>query len=261
MLLEPTFEKLNALKLQGMIKGLQEQLQNPEVRNLSFEERIGMLVEMQYEWKENRKINNRLKRAGMRINASAEDIDYQTPRGIQKANLAPLFMSHWIETGQNCILTGPTGSGKTHIACAIGQKACRNGYRVLYFYLPKLYRKIEESTADGTLNLFLNQLSKTDLIILDDWGLETPKEQLLKDILEILDDRHEKGSTLITSQYPLKHWHDALGNPTLADAILDRLIHNCHKIELQTNDSMRKLKTKTKGGTHEKETQHQKKKS
>lgn len=246
MLIEQTIQKLHDLRLHGMMKSLQEQLQNTEIRGLSFEERFSMLVESQWIWKENGALNNRFKRAKFKINACPEDIDYHTPRGLQKNMLSPLFLSNWIEKHQNCIITGPTGVGKTYIACAIGQKACRNGFKVRYYFQPKLFREIEMAVAEGTLDHYLNELSKTDLLIVDDWGLENLKESQVKDFLEILDDRNESCSTLMTSQFPIKNWHDAMGNPTFADAILDRLIHNCNKIEID-GESMRKIKSKNKG--------------
>jgi DNA replication protein DnaC len=246
MLLEQTIQKLHELRLHGMSNALQEQLQNPESAHLSFEERLSMLVDSQYTWKENRALSNRIKKAGFKLNACPEDINYHLPRGIQKALLAPLFLSNWIEKNQNCIITGPTGVGKTYLACAIGQKACRNGFSAQYFFLPKLFRALEQATAEGTLNHYLNTLSKIDLLIVDEWGMDNLKDHQLKEFLEILDDRHESHSTILTSQFPVKNWHDAMGNPTIADAILDRLIHNCLKIEL-SGESMRKIKSKEKG--------------
>lgn len=246
MLLEPTLQKLHELRLHGMWKAFQEQLQNPGMAPLSFEERFSMLVDSQATWKENRALANRIKKARLKLNACPEDIDYQTPRGFSKALLAPLFLSHWIEQHQNGIITGPTGAGKTYLACAIGQKACRNGFIVQYYFQPKLFREIEQTIAEGTFNHFLSSLAKTDLLIVDEWGMDSLKDHQLKEFLEILDDRQESCSTLLTSQFPVKNWHDAMGNPTIADAILDRLIHHCHTIHLE-GESMRKIKSKKKG--------------
>lgn len=247
MLMEQTMEKLSSMRLTGMLEALEEQIKSKEISSLSFEERIGLLVDHQWNWKENRALNNRMKKASFKHQACVEDIDYRTPRKLIKADIAQLSLSNWITQHHNCIITGPTGVGKTYLACAIGQKACRNGFNVLYYYIPKLFREMEIASTEGKLPLFLHKLMRTHLLIIDDWGMKSLTSEQYKDFLEILDDRHQVNSTLITSQFPVKLWHDNMGNPTVADAILDRLIHNCHKIELN-GPSMRKVKiTKNKG--------------
>lgn len=213
--------------------------------DLSFEERLSFMVDQQWLWKENRSLQTRIRKAAFKCDACVEDIDYRAARELKKSVIAPLAQISWIKNGQNCVITGPTGVGKTYLACAIGQKACRNGFKVLYFYTPKLFREIEIATAEGNMSVFLRKLLKTDLIIIDDWGMEKLKETQLRDLLEILDDRQGTGATLITSQFPLETWHDCIGNPTLADAILDRIIHNAFKIEID-GDSMRKIKRLSK---------------
>lgn len=240
--MEQTIEKLYAMKLNGMAEALSEQIASAPVSALSFEERIGLLVDQQWNWRENRALHNRIKTANFKLQACIEDIDFRTPRGISKSDIAPLSLSNWIEQHQNCIITGPTGVGKTYLACAIGHKACRNGYRSLYYSVRKLFRQLLIASEEGKLNLLLTRLSKIRLLVIDDWGMDGLSDEQYRDFLEILDDRHESASTLITSQFPLKTWHEHIGNPTVADALLDRIIHNCHKIEMQ-GESMRKLKS------------------
>jgi DNA replication protein DnaC len=247
MLMEQTIEKLHAMKLTGMAEALSEQIASAPISALSFEERIGLLVDHQWNWRENRALRNRIKTANFKLHACIEDIDFRTPRGISRSDIAPLSLSNWIEQHQNCIVTGPTGVGKTYLACAIGHKACRNGYRSLYYSVRKLFRQLLIASEEGKLNQLLTRLSKIHLIVIDDWGMDGLSDEQYRDFLEILDDRHESASTLITSQFPLKTWHEHIGNPTVADAILDRIIHNCRKIEMQ-GESMRKLKSLNKGG-------------
>jgi DNA replication protein DnaC len=241
MLLEQTIEKLYAMKLIGMAQALKEQMESTEISSLCFEERIGLLIDQQWSWKQDRALNNRIKKANFKLRACNEDIDFRTSRGLSKSCIVQLGLSHWIGQHQNCIITGPTGVGKTYLACALGQKACRNGYRVLYYYVPKLFRNLQIAAEEGELSQFFNTLSKFHLLIIDDWGMERLTPEQYRDFLEILDDRHQSSSTLLTSQFPLAHWHDHIGDPTIADAILDRLIHNCYKIEMK-GESMRKLK-------------------
>ncbi len=243
MLIEQTLTKMGQLKLFGMIEALEEQLKSTQDLELSFEERFGIIIDHHYQWKENRSLQNRIKKARLKIDASIEDVDYRAHRKLTKSSIDQLSLSNWLLHHQNVIITGPTGVGKTYLACAIGQKACRNGFSVLYFYLPKLFRELELNTAQGKISNFLQKLLKTDLLIIDDWGIEQLAESQYRDFLEILDDRHENASILMTSQYPIKHWHDQMGNPTIADAILDRIVHNSHKIEMK-GDSMRKVKNK-----------------
>jgi len=246
MLLEPTINKMLAMKFNGMVEALEEQRKNADTAGWSFEDRLAMLVERQWLWKENRALKTRLKFAKLRQPACVEDIDYRHRRGLQHSVIDQLAASDWIQYGQNCIITGPTGAGKSYLACALAQKACRDGYRTMYFYAPKLFRELLASQADGSLPALLKKLAKTRLLVIDDWGLEKATAVQYRDFLEILDDRHSLASTLITSQFPLTRWHELIGDATVADAILDRLIHGAHRIELN-GESMRKHRDK--GGT------------
>jgi DNA replication protein DnaC len=243
MLTEPMMTKLLAMKLNGIVAALEEQRQSTQSASLSFEDRLGLLVERQWLWKENRAMKARLQFARLRQSACVEDIDYRQPRGLQRGIIEQLSGSDWLKYGQNCIITGLTGVGKTYLACALAHQACRDGYRALYFYAPKLFRELSVSQADGSLPGLLKKLAKTSLLVIDDFGLEKATPAQYRDLLEVLDDRHGLTSTLITSQFPPTRWHELIGDATVADAILDRLIHGAHRIELK-GESMRKPKNK-----------------
>jgi DNA replication protein DnaC len=239
MLYEPTINKLLTMKLNGMVDALEEQRKRAELATWSFEDRLALLVERQWLWKENRALATRLKYAKLRQPACVEDIDYRHPRGLSRRVIEHLLGSDWVQHAQNCLITGPTGVGKSYLACALAQKACRDGYRTLYFYAPKLFRELLAGQADGSLPSLLKKLAKTRLLVIDDWGLEKATATQYRDFLEILDDRHGVASTLITSQFPPARWHELIGEATVADAILDRVIHGAHRIELK-GESMRK---------------------
>jgi len=241
MLNEQTITKLYAMKLNGMADGYQEHARQPKAGELSFDERFGLLVDRQWTWKEDRSLRTKLQNAKFKIPACIEDLDYSAERGLRRDQIEQLASSDWVKYHQHVIITGPTGTGKTFLACALGTKACRDGYRARYFMTSKFFRRLSAAHADGSFMRFLNKLAKTELLVIDDWGMETLDENQHRDLLEILDDRQSIGSVLITSQFPVTLWHDTIGNPTIADAILDRLIHNAHKIELK-GESMRKKK-------------------
>lgn len=239
MLTYPTSEKLQALKLTGMLKALDEQRALPEVEDLGFEERLGLLIDREITERETRRLTTRLKKAKLRHACCVEDLDFRTPRGLDKALILSLAACAWIVKGLNLLITGPTGVGKSYLACAMGHKACLEGHSVLYLRLPRLFEALRLARADGSYGKLMLSYAKTHLLILDDWGLTPLTDPQRRDLLELLEDRHGLKSTIVTSQLPLAHWHDYLGDPTLADAILDRLVHNAYKINLK-GDSMRK---------------------
>ena len=237
-----TLEKLRALRLEGMAQALEDQRHQNDIVPLSFEDRLGLLVERQWLWKENRALATRLKNAQLKISASLEDLDYRATRGLKRAQIDQLRACPWVQEHRNCLITGPTGSGKTYLACAVGAQACRQGYRTLYLYAPKLFRALETARADGSLVPLLKKLARSPLVIVDDLGIASVPGKLYREFLEMLDDRQGQGATLITSQFPISQWHEIIADPTVADAILDRLVHNAYRIELK-GESMRKGKT------------------
>lgn len=242
MLNHPTLEKLRSLRLTGMAEAFQEQLTQP-LPDLDFESRLGMLIEREWYLRENRRLKRRLASAKLQQHACIEDIDFKHPRGLNKSTLLELARGQWIHQHLNLFITGPTGSGKSYLACAMAHKACLMGFTSRYYRLPRLWHELKIAKADGTYSNWLSQVAKVDLLILDDWGIVAPDSEQRRDLLEILDDRYEQRSTLITSQLPVSHWHEHLNDTTLADAILDRLIHNSIRIELDHHcDSLRKKK-------------------
>ena len=239
MLTHPTSEKLQALRLLGMVKALDEQQRMPEIEDLCFEERLGLLVDREVTERDNRRLSSRLRNAKLRLDAAVEDIKYRPVRGLDKSLMLALSSCRWIDEHLNILITGATGVGKSYIACALAQKACREGHSVLYFRLPRLLQELGLARGDGRYGKLLATLAKTGVVVLDDLGLGPLTDEQRRDLLEMFDDRHGNRSTIVTSQLPVKHWHEALGDPTLADAILDRLVHNSHRIDLK-GDSMRK---------------------
>lgn len=239
MLIEQTLQGLKKLRLNGMIHNLSQQIQQPEFQTLSFEERIGLMVDHEITERDNKRVKGLLKKARLRQPACIEDIDYRHPRGLERKQIAPLITCDFIYHHHNVFITGPTGCGKSWIACALGQQACRQGLSVRYVRVARLLEDLRIAHADGSYAKLLNQLAKIDLLILDDFGLDHLAQLDRRDLLEIIEDRHKLKSTLITSQLAVKHWHDYIGEPTLADAILDRLFFISHKLELK-GGSMRK---------------------
>ena len=239
MLSPQTIQTLRHLRLRGMAEAYEQQLAQPSANDLSFDERLSMLVGFEATARENRKLSRNTRLAKFRVQACLEDIDYRVHRGLQKSQVAALGSCEWVLKHQNVCVTGPTGTGKTFLACAFGLQACRQGLTVRYFRLPRLFEALRLAHGDGSYPRLMSHLAKADLLILDDWGLQKPAASERTDLLELLEDRYGNRATCVTSQLPVKNWHDHLGDPTLADAILDRLIHNAHKIPL-TGESMRK---------------------
>jgi DNA replication protein DnaC len=243
MLRHPTLHKLQTLKLTGMAKALSEQMDLPASTALSFEERLGLLVDRELTEREARRLTTRLRQAKLRQAACCEDLDYRHPRGLDKALMTTLATCQWVREHRNLLITGPTGVGKTWVACALGQQACRMGFTVLYLRVPRLCQEFPMTKGDGRYPKLMATLAKTALLILDDWGLAALSDENRRDLLELLEERHDRRATLVTSQLPVEHWHEALGDPTLADAILDRLVHNAYTIALH-GDSLRKRQAK-----------------
>ncbi|MBU0709875.1 MAG: IS21-like element helper ATPase IstB [Candidatus Omnitrophica bacterium] len=239
MLSMPVLDKLRALRLYGILKSYQEQTESSDYAELSFEERFGLMIDRELTEQENKRLSSRLRRAKLRQQACMENIDYRVSRGLDKSLMKCLSTGQWIKEKLNVLITGPCGVGKSFIACALAQRACLERYTALYVRAPRLFEDIAIARGDGRYSRLMNSLAKTNLLVIDDWGLSVLTEQQRRDLLELLEDRHDLHSTIITSQLPVKHWHEIIGNQTLADAILDRLVHNAYNITLR-GDSMRK---------------------
>ena len=250
-MLNQTIEKLSQMKLYTMATAVQEQLEKPSLSSLGFEDRFAMIVDREWTSREDRKLSRRLKTARLRTQATIEDIDYQHPRGLDKSVIRSLASCQWIRSHQNVIITGPTGIGKTYLAEAFPNKACREGFTAVYYRATRLFGELEIARGDGSYFKLLAKLAKVDLLSVDDWAADLLTEQERRDFLELMEDRHGLKATLITSQYPVTKWHDRIGEPTSADAILDRIVHNAHKIPLK-GESMRKTKANLTKTEHQK---------
>jgi DNA replication protein DnaC len=247
MLTQSTLDHLRTLKLDGMARALEEQRALPACHDLAFEDRLGLLIDRERSWRDSRRLERLLRTAKLKhADACLEDLQHGAARGIDKAQIANLSGGDWIRQGQSLLLTGATGVGKTWLACAFGQHACRQGFCALYLRVPRLVEMLRIAHADGSFGRSLSQLARIDVLILDDWGL-TPLDQAARhDLLEVIDDRSTCKSTIITSQLPIDHWHAWLNDPTLADAILDRLVHRSHRIALSGDSLRRKPQEKMK---------------
>ena len=233
MLMEQTLEKLSAMKLYGMRDGLGEQMESASYSSLSFEERLSVLVDREWEDREARKLARRIKAAKLKIDASMEDIDYRSDRGLDAQVMRSLGDCRFVSSGSSVLITGPTGTGKTYLACALAHQAMRKGHAALYFRAPRLFSALLMAKADGSYPRFMAKLARAALVAIDDWGLAPLSDSERRDFLEVVEDRHGTGSLIVCSQLPVSAWHELIGEPTVADAILDRLIHNAYRIELK----------------------------
>jgi len=234
MLNEPTMDKLLALRLATMASAWAEQQKDPKIGSLDFDERFGLLVDAEYLARDNRKVARLLKASKLRLpSASMENVKVSSKKGLDRATCNQLASCRWIGEHLNVLISGATGVGKSYLACALGQAACRRGHKVLYYRLPRLFEDLSLAKADGTYTKQLAKIAKADVLILDDLGLGAIRDAQRHDLLEVLDDRYGERSTVVTSQLPIAKWHDWLGEPTVADAILDRLVHNAYKLTLR----------------------------
>jgi DNA replication protein DnaC len=240
MLNQQTIEKLHTMRLHGMAEAFRAQPQQMGITDLSFEERFALLVDQQWNWRQNRALTRRLEKAKLRHRACVEDIDFRHPRGLERSLLRSLTQdSSWVREHQNVFLIGPCGIGKSFLACALAEKACRDGFTACYTRTQQLFRDLALARADGSLRGLLARFAKTDVLLVDEWGMAPLTDPERRDFLEICEDRYQLRSTILTSQLPVAQWHEQIGDPTVADSILDRLVHNAHRIEMH-GESMRK---------------------
>lgn len=251
MLMQQTMERLREMKLVGIAEALAEQAGQPDVQAMAFEERLGLLIDHEWLVRKNRRLARLLRQAKLRLQASLEDIDYQTPRGLDRSVMRRLGTCEWIEARQNVLITGATGVGKTFIACALAHAACRQGYRARYFRITRFLEELAIAKADGSYPKWMKQLAKTQLLVLDDWGLASLSSSEAREVLEIIDDRAQLQATLVASQLPIEEWHGTIGDPTVADAILDRLIHQAHKLTLKGESMRRRSPEPSEGGDND----------
>ena len=233
MLIEQTLEKMNVMKLSGMAEGLRQQLGSAEHAKLAFDDRLGLLVDAEWIAREQRKLAKRLRAAKLRYPASIEDVDFKHPRGLDRQQVLSLGNGGFVQSRHNLVITGPTGVGKSYLACAFVERACRLGYKASYLRLPRLLQQLAVGRGDGSYARVLDRLARLDLLAIDDWLLAPLRDTERRDLVEVIEDRSERVSTLIASQLPTKDWHASIGDPNLADAICDRLLHNAHRIELK----------------------------
>jgi len=239
MLTSPTLDKLRAMNLMGMARALQEQMERTDYQALAFEERLGLMVDLEEQDRENRRLYRYLKAAKLRSNASLEDLDFHRVRGLDRSAVLALADARWVEAHHNVLVIGPTGIGKTYTACALAQAAIRRGHTALYLRAPRMLDELSVARVDGRLPRLLSAWARVEVLVIDDLGLQSLTNQQAADLLEVVEDRHQRHATIVTSQLPIKQWHEALGEPTIADAILDRLLSNSHRFEL-SGESLRR---------------------
>ena len=240
MLQQPTKEKLHALRLHGMIEAIERQEQDETARELSFLDRLALLIDQQWNWRENQALTRRVKASRLRGTACVEDIDYRAERGLNRSVIRALAQeSSWVKNHEHIFVLGPTGVGKSYVASALAQKACRDGYSVYYTRATALFRDLNLARADGSLRQLLKRLNRIDVLAIDDWAMAPMTESERRDFWEIAEDRYQTRSMILASQLPVSRWHEQIGDPTLADGILDRMVHNAHRIEMR-GESMRK---------------------
>ena len=246
MLPQPTIEKMLSLRLEPMVDAWRGFDQDENTQALTFEEKLGLMVDRLWTWRQNLALDRRLHYAKLRSNACVEDIDYRAARGLDRNVVRSLATDPgWVQRHENVFIVGPTGIGKSFLACALAQKACRDGFLVLYTRTSTLFRDLALARADGSLRNLLARLAKVDVLVVDDWAMAPLQEAERRDFWEICEERYQARSTILTSQLPVAQWHEQIGDPTIADGILDRLVHNAHRIELR-GDSMRKTKSPPK---------------
>lgn len=239
MLFQQSIEKLQQMKLHGMAEGLMEQAEQPGISELDFQERLSLLVDREWISRENRRMTRLLQNAKLRLPATIEDIDFATPRGLDKSVILSLAQCQWVRRALNIIITGPTGVGKTYIACALAHRACREGLPALYIRLPSLFQQLAMARADGSYPRVMKRIGKAKVLVIDDWGIAPMAAAERRDLLEVVELRHGIGSTIVATQIPVNEWHQNIRDPTIADAILDRIVHSSHKLDMK-GESMRK---------------------
>lgn len=250
MLIQQTLERLSELRLAGMAQALEEQLRMSDLDGLAFEDRLALLLERELTYRDDRRLARLLQLARFHLPAAVEDLDFKSPRGLDRSLVLRLAGCQWMRDHENVLISGATGTGKSYLACAIGHSACRHGLSTRYFRFSRLLGELALARADGSYAKLLDRLARTQLLILDDFGLAPLTDSERRDLLEVLEDRYGSRATLVTSQLPFDHWHDVIGDATFADAILDRLVHNAHRITLK-GASMRRKKSRSSRSTAE----------